>query len=213
MHIETKFLVYYILILLCCIAGLVKFRQKKNLWPIFVLLPFSLTTELTVEYFIYKKWNFYPIYHFYEILDFTFFSLFFYNNAYGKKFKLFIRVAFIFFLLIIVCITIFNGGVKEYPSLQYSFESIFLATISIVFLFNFTPESASPIWKYEMFWICIGLIIFHSGILVVNGAYNYLKSLSTHQALAIKNWINMGFNYFLYACLLMVILWPKSTMK
>jgi hypothetical protein len=213
MAIQTKFLVYYILMLLCCIAGVVNFNRKKNLQPLFVLLPISLTTELTVEYLISQKINFYTLYHFYEIVDFTLFCYLFYLNSRSPGFRNFIKIAFIVYFLLIVVITYQYVGLTEFPSLQYSAESVFLTTISIIFLLNLAPEENLSIFKTSMFWICLGLIIFHCGILIINGSYNYLKSLSTERALFIKNWINMGFNYFLYTCLLTAIIWPKSTTK
>lgn len=213
MHIQTKFLVYYILMLFCCIAAAVNFNRKKNLQPLFILLPISLFTELLVEYLIYKKVGFYLLYHFYEIIDFTFFCLLFFINSKSLSFKKFIKFSFIAYLLLIIFITFKYVGFSEYPSLQYSAESIFLTTISIIFLFNLVPEENTSIFKTSMFWICIGLIIFHCGILIINGSYNYLKFLSTEKALLIKNWINMGFNYFLYTCFIIAIIWPKNTMK
>ncbi len=213
MHIQTKFLVYYILMLFCCIAAAVNFKRKKNLQPLYILLPISLFTELIVEYLIYKKTGFYLLYHVYEIIDFSFFCLLFTINSKSDRFRRFIKVSFIIYILLIFFITFKYVGLTEYPSLQYSAESIFLAVISIIFLFNLTPEENLSIFKTSMFWICFGLIIFHCGILIINGSYNYLKSLSTERALLIKNWINMGFNYFLYTCFLIAIIWPKNTMK
>jgi hypothetical protein len=201
------------LMLICSISGVVNFRKKSNLQPLFILLPISLTTELLVEYMIYKGKPFYFIYHIYEVIDFYFFSFLFYLNSKNRSLKKLIKIGLILYPVSIIFITLNYSGFIDFPSLQYSLESIFLSVISIVFLFNLTPDENHSISKNNMFWICIGLIVFHCGILVMNGSYNYLKSLSEKNALFIKDWINMGFNYLLYIFILIATVWPKNTMK
>jgi hypothetical protein len=213
MQIQAKFIVYYVLMLFCCIAGAVNFNKKINLRPLFILLPISLSTELLVEYLIYKKINFYPVYHFYEILDFISFCLLFYINTENQKFRKLIKLLSLFYVSLIIFITIKYVHIKEFPSLQYSAESLFLSIISIVFLFNFPTDENNSIFRNSMFWICMGLILFHCGILLMNGSYNYLKSISPGHALFIKDWVNMGFNYLLYISLFIAIIWPKNTTK
>ncbi len=213
MIIKLNFLIYYILMLLCAIIGGVLFKSQKNLQPLIILLPISLITEIIVEFFIYFKINYYLVYHIYEIIDFAFFCLLFYKNTSINNFKKYIVLQFFLFILIIVAITIQYVGLNKFPSQQYAIEGFFLVILSIIFLFTISPSEDVSIFKYNMFWVCLGLTVFHCGILVVNGSYNYLKILSTEKALKFKDTINMTFNYIFYINILIAFKCSKISMK
>lgn len=210
MHIQTKFLVYYILMLVTSILGIVFFNKKRNLQSLFILLPISLSTELLVEFLIYKGKNFYPLYHFYEIIDFFLLCLLFYKN---RNFSgvgylpVFFYISFLFFISIIYLL---NPSISQYPSIHYSIESFLLITLSIRFLWTIEPQNSNTLIETGMFWVASGLILFHSGIFIVNGSFNYLIKGSP-ESLILKDWINMVFNYILYIFFIIGILCQKSS--
>jgi len=211
MHIQTKFLVYYILIFIGSILGIVFFRTKRNLQSLFILLPISLSTELFVEYLIFKSKNFYPVYHVYEVVDCFFFCLLFQKNKQQSGLGNLPAFAFLIFLVLISIIYVFNPDISQYPSLQYSTESFLLIVLSLKFLWSIEPQNGHSIVNTGMFWIATGLILFHSGIFIINGSYNFLKELSSPNALILKDWINMAFNYILYTFFIVGILCQKSS--
>ena len=211
MHIQVKFLVYYILILINSILGIVFFRRKRNLQSLFILLPISLSTELFVEYLIFKDANFYPVYHVYEVVDFFFFCLLFQKNSKHSGLGNLPIYLFVTFLVVLAITYIIKPAFTEYPSIQYSIESFFLIILSLRFLWSMEPRDGDSIVNTGMFWISSGLILSHSGIFIVNGSYNFLKEISSPKALLIKDWINMSFNYILYTFFIIGTLCQKSS--
>ncbi|GAA4339422.1 hypothetical protein [Flaviaesturariibacter amylovorans] len=213
MGIDPKFLVYYFLIFLCSVAGMLRYREKRELRPLFVLLPVSLCTEVYVEYLIQQKRPYYFVYHVYEILDFLFFCLLFSRNLPGGRARLAPLALFTIYAAVAITLSLTRIPVSVYPSVQYSIESFFLILLSLFYLLTIPAESGKRIFEHNMFWICTGLLFVHAGILLVNGSYNYLKSLSSARALAIKDWVNMLFNYILYFSFLTATLWRTGSTR
>lgn len=197
-YIETKFLVYYALILLCTIFSFRFFQKNHGLRPLFFLLPISLLTELLVEYRIQHKQSYYFIYHFYGLIDTFFFCLLFYRLANAELIRRIILVIFLLYAVIAVTLSTYYIPLTSYPSLQYALESVLMILLSVHYLLTMPAQEQIALWHRGDFWIVIGLLIFHSGILFINGTYNHLKALSPEHALDIKNWVNMIFNYLFY---------------
>lgn len=212
LDIEPKFLVYYILIFIAAVLGMIFFKRKRNLQPLFMLLPLSLLNELIVELLICQKINFYPVYHVYEIADCFFLCLLFHRNRQQSNLKNVPVIFFAGFLLLISGTYLVNPSVTQYPSTQYSIESVTLITLGILFLWNIEPTPDIRLSQMGMFWIASGVILSHSGIFIINGSFNYLIKAS-EKTNELKNWMNMIFNYILYIFIIIGILCQKSSKK
>lgn len=212
MNIQLKFLIYYILMFITAIIGIASFRRKENLRSLFVLVPISLFTEILVEYLIIKGSNYYPVYHFYEVIDFFFLCLLYYQNRDSSALRKSPVFFFAGFLICLAVIYAFTPTVSDYPSVQYAVESFLLINMSLWYLLTIEPQPGTTLPTTGMFWIASGIILSHSGIFIINGSFNYLIT-TTAKLGVLKDWINMAFNYLLYIFFITGIVCQKSSRK
>lgn len=120
----------------------------------------------------------YWIYNVFTTCEFTFYAYLFMH-----KFKLpFLRkVAFFFIPLIIVfSITnfIFLQGTDHFHTYTILFGSFFIVLFCCCYFYEWIlPEQINQnLLKQPFFWVCVGLLLFYLGSVIINALFEYLRS-------------------------------------
>lgn len=168
------------------------------------LLGFSIITEAVVNIlgYIYrfKAVEYIFVYHIYIPIEYTFLAYFFYLNAISK-FKKYIILSIPAYTALSIFLSFIVYSGRSHPGLNLNIEGVLLVFLSLSALLTIKPvHPIIPITRLPLFWVCLGIIIYHSGTFVFNGVYN--KLLESNSVI-IKN-LNLFSvklpNYLLYVC-------------
>jgi hypothetical protein len=175
------------------------YKGEKSLKVFPYLLSLSLVTEIIVDicYFILDI-DYHVFYHIYTPLEYFLFALYFYIYHKSKIAKTLIVVSIIIFTLLSIFISNEIININVHPGLNDNVEGFFLIILSSFTLLtiNFNPKIS--IMNLPVFWICLAILIFHSGVFLFNGLYNYLVTKKSEIAQPLHQIIIKNFNYLLY---------------
>ncbi len=203
----TTHLIYLLLLTAAFVVSLVanKFPTTLRIFP--YLLGLSILVELMVNIIHHGlgiEQGYLPIYHFYVVVEYALLAFFFYSenrNSAVKRMIMGLSLAYIAALFIIYLYPL--QTLQDHPGHSYNVGGVFLILMSIVTLFMLEPIPDLPIFKHPVFWICVGMIIFYSGVVVFNGIYNYLRATyQLTEAEILLQTIVKGANYILYLSLI-----------
>lgn len=196
---NTK-IIYFILLSVSFILSLFSdWKSFKDLKVLAVLLFFSILSELLAYTSHLTDYSYYIVYNIYLPLEYVlyayYFSLNFKNSLVRKIFlfsiPVFVIVSIIFSVLI---------GFRKYPGLQINIEGIFLIVQAIIGLFSIEPKINSKITSIPFFWICVAVLVYHSGIFTYNGLYHYVMEQNSSLGRKLSFYILQISNYILYIC-------------
>lgn len=174
-----------------------------------VLLSLSIITEITVDNLKSFGKDHRLIYHVYIPIEYFLLALFFSKQNIIKHAKNAILISIPIFVLISLFISIFVIAPPQFPGLQFNIEGLFLIVVSLFILLTVELDSLKPFYQFSIFWICSGVILFHAGLFLFNGAYNYLLSNETREAKRLHILINTTLQYLLYLFWIIGFLCPQ----
>lgn len=177
------------------------FKDDKSLKVFPILLGISILTEAIVNilhYVYYENYTF--IYHLYLPVEYSFLAYFFYHNNHNKLTKYIISLSIPFYFLLSATISLGWISIDRFPGFNFALEGIILIIWSIITLFSIQPILNVPITRLPIFWICLGILIFHSGSFFFVGVFEYLLSKNSGLAYQLHRIIIKGLNYILYIC-------------
>lgn len=178
-----------------------------------VLLFFSILTEVLVEY-IGKAGKHFYLYQFFSLIEYTLVTLIIrYEINTGWLRKLMFFSIPIFFLIFSFFVFYEVQQIKDYPSIIGTIENTLLSLWALTGLFSIDPKETTPIMNRMSFWFCLAFLIYYSGTIVINGAYNYLLKNKSQEAKLLYSVINSIFNYILYVFITIGIIYPKWKKK
>lgn len=191
--------IYYSLMSAClilsyCTSG----RFLPGLKYLRILLMVGFVGELVNE-FIDEYSDFECVfYHFYIPFEFSMLMLFF--SEYNQNFLVkWIKACIIpLFIIFSLAYSFFFDKLTKYPSVQYNLDCVLVAIYVIVTMLAIVPHETLKITKLPIFWFCIGLLVFYTGIVLYNGTKNMLEQNDEKLARLIRLIVNMNFNYLLY---------------
>jgi hypothetical protein len=177
------------------------FQQNRSLKIFPFLLATSLLTEIVVNilHFVFHQ-NFLFMYHFYIPVEYAFLAYFFYLNSGHPTLRRIILFSIPAYLLVSIYISLKVSPINTHPGLNFNLEGILLILWSLITLLNVNPTGNLPIVRLPVFWICLGILIFHCGIFFFNGVYNYLLENDSQLAKQLHKLIIKNLNYLLYIC-------------
>ncbi|MCE3227890.1 MAG: hypothetical protein K0S32_2441 [Bacteroidetes bacterium] len=180
------------------LIGLICIKKIKTLvWPVFILICFSVLTE-TLNYVTMKmemKNEF--IYHIFTILEFS--SIMFFYVMFLKPFvHKWIILGMIPLFLIVAYIDFRINGLDEMNSFAVSIESIFLSVFSLISFFIVMQKMLyANILATSFFWINTGILLYFSGnfLLFLFSKYLYISKEANFEGMyAIHSFVNISYN-------------------
>lgn len=177
-------------VLIPIVAGVIHYkvltRPFKILFYFFVI---SALTEISSIIAIALWRNNLPGLYIYTALEFSAFSLVFYQHTrkgdIGRKV---IGINMVILILIVLAEFMCNGMSKP-NDISRGYSSSFLSVYTLCyFYYLFYKDDILYLWEYPMFWICTGMLIYFG----VNTLYFMTRSYLLNQA---ANW-EWGYNYF-----------------
>ncbi len=215
-HVDILRWVLNAMELIACISGFYYYNKVKNtFWRFFPFyLGFIFLMELTAKFsvLILKSTSFnVALYTYFGIpIQFLFFFWIFYQ--YNKNTRIAswsIYAAVIFIISLIIDQTIMKNGKYWFFSISYTVGNILLLVLIIRFFVDLVlSENVLHFKKMQMFWVCLGLLIFYLGSLPFFGLNNTLRQ--NHPSLYSYYWyVQMGLNYCMYACFSISFIWSR----
>lgn len=169
-------------------------------------IPFLLLT-VTVEFIGYLSVLYnvgnknYRIYNLFNLVEFIFYAFLFYHN-----FKISILKKFVIaFISLLIAFSLFNylflQGIDHFHTYTLLFGSFFMVFFCCCYFYEWVlPEQISQnLLKQSFFWICVGLLLFYLGSVIINALFEYLRSSDMIQeGKKIYTFINKSLNIVLY---------------
>lgn len=209
MQICDEVSVYQIIYLLLLTASwmlsfyLCDLTSNMKVFPI--LLSLSWIVEITVSilyYFFCLKREYNILYHLYIPLEYTILAYFFYLSFNNLKIRKYILYSIPLYVIGSFIISFGVSSIYAHPGLNFNIEGVLLIIWSLIALFTVEPKHEMPLVKMPIFWICLGILIFHSGIFFFNGVFNYILKTNSPLAKYLFQLIIKNLNYTLYICFL-----------
>lgn len=201
-------ILYYTCILtsliICCYYSL----YNKSIRIFIFLFLLSIVTEILSD-----KTRTFLFYHFYIPLEYFFLSYFFKQKWNEKAVKNIIQVSAICFAIFCIIISATVRKINEFPSIQFNVEGVFNIALSLSALLFIPVDEKLPIYRLPVFWISLALLLFHSGIFVLNGSYNYLLQHNPYFANKLTRIINYNLNILYYILFSIAFICSKRTAK
>lgn len=194
----TSLLVYYGLMILAFFVSIPAGRQDRRLKLLTLLLFFSIVTELVVELCKYYNISHRFIYHIYIPLEYLMLCLFIQTQYVSKIIKRMVLATIPLYVFLAAFFSLFILPPPYFPSIQFNIAGLFIILLVITVLFNLKIKDNYSIFRLPFFWIAIGLLLFHSGLFLFNGVYNFLLKTKSDSAAHLQKIVNTNLNYLLY---------------
>ncbi len=144
----------------------------------------------------------YWLYNVFNIIEFTFYAFLFYEN-----FKVpLLKKLVIYFIPLLIGFSLVNyifiQGIDRFHTYTLLFGSFFMVFFCCSYFYEWVlPEQITQnLLKQSFFWICVGLLLFYLGSVIINALFEYLRSSDMlEQGKRIYGFINKSLNIVLYS--------------
>jgi hypothetical protein len=206
-------LIYFGFLLISFILSVFAARTKDKSLLVFPFLIFlSILTEVLVYTLHNYKLYYNIIYHIYVPLEYVLISSYFILNSKNLITKKIITYSIPVYILICLSLSI-QSSFQKHPGLQINLEGLLLITWSVITLFSIEVKMNTIITSLPVFWICVALLIYHSGIFTFTGIYNYISENKSLLGNKLNLYIIQMSNYLLYICLSIAFICSLRTKK
>lgn len=202
---------------LACFTGFLYFRKIKNShWKFFPFyLGFIFLIEMTAKWAQRDLSNIQFVLNLYKYvgipIQFLFFFWIFFKHDQQKDYKTWSFTALLIYVISFIFDEFFmKGGVYWFNSISYTCGNIVLLVLIIRYFYHLTKSNELLYFREkQMFWVCLGLLIFYLGTMPYFGLYNTLRN--NYPALFKLYWhLQMALNICMYACFSISFIWSKS---
>ncbi len=143
----------------------------------------------------------YWIYNIFNIIEFIFYAFLFYQNL---KIPV-LKKTVLYFIPLIILFSVYNyvflQGLDRFHTYTLLFGSFFMVFFCCCYFYEWVlPEQITQnLLKQPFFWICVGLLLFYLGSVIINALFEYLRSSDMLQeGKRIYKFINQTLNLVLY---------------
>lgn len=143
----------------------------------------------------------YWIYNIFNIIEFIFYAFLFYQNL---KIPVLKKIV-LYFIPLIILFSVYNyvflQGLDRFHTYTLLFGSFFMVFFCCCYFYEWVlPEQITQnLLKQPFFWICVGLLLFYLGSVIINALFEYLRSSDMLQeGKRIYKFINQTLNLVLY---------------
>lgn len=209
------FLLYFHLYLevSCLLVALFNYKYLKNNKGIHYFVYFLLTTVFVESLGVFvinsKKSGlvkfdraFQPmLFNVFTTIEFIFYSLIFIINIKLKSLRKLILFLIPVYITVVAYNLAFVQGIYKFHTYSFLVGAFLMVVYSCFYLYeSILPESLNiQLSKQPFFWVCIGLLIFYLGSVIINGLFEYLTTTSLKkQGTRIYILINNSLNVILY---------------
>lgn len=206
---------YIILLISCCGLSTFIYLSDPNLKVFRGVFILALIIELMVTLITLYKWSFpiYVLYHFYIPVEYSLLTFFFFKTIDQRRLRQLAQYSIPAFIIISLVISEFQVGWVNFPGLNLNIEGILLCLWAIITLFSIKPHTFLPIYRLPVFWICMAIIIYHSGTFVMNGIFNGLRENEYDLFELLRGVINKNINNLLYIMLIIALICSHQMKK
>ncbi|MEO6845504.1 MAG: hypothetical protein ABI184_10035 [Ginsengibacter sp.] len=204
--------VYYIIMAICFFISLF-YLQHKKIKILSLLLFLSIITELGVEVLNAQGHNYFILYHFFTIAEYSLITLLLRDGIPIRFIRKIMLYSIFIFGILSLLISLFLQRFDQFPAISNSIEGLLIITWSILALWYIDASENITIFQQPGFWFALSFLIYYAGTIAFNGIYNYLLHDKTETARRLFAIINSFGNYLLYLLLIIGILryqWKKS---
>lgn len=177
------------------------YRTSMKVFPIVLSISWITEVVVSISYYVFcveQKFN--VLYHIYIPIEYSLLAYFFSLSTKMPTLKKNILLSIPIYLMTSLILSVFILSFYEFPGLNFNIEGILLILWSLIILFNLQPIYEFSILKAPIFWICLGILIFHTGMFLFNGVFNYLFKLNSPLAKQLFQLVNKNLNFLLYIC-------------
>lgn len=192
----------------CLLFALLFIKDLKRQKGFIYFVPFLLITvtiELIAKLAMTDNPDLRParfmLFNIFTASEFVFYSAIFLLHLNNATLKKIIRILIPVYLLLVAINIAFIQGVNSFHTYTFLLGSFFMVVYSCFFLYeSILPESLNTkLSKQPFFWVCIGLLIFYLGSVIINALFEYLTSASLKaQGTQIYTTITNSLNVILY---------------
>ncbi|MDP4261151.1 MAG: hypothetical protein Q8941_01355 [Bacteroidota bacterium] len=176
MNIYNK--VYFVLLFITLISYLGGFGKKPRYVRMVILLMILWFFTSAVAIYLVKYGgltNNLFVFHISTPLEYVILSMLFRDVIVNKAIKRIILLSVPFFVALSVLFSVFIQPVDTNNSNIIIIESVILVFISLFFLREILLlQQVTVLHRFPMFWICVGILFYYTGNLVIEGMLNYM---------------------------------------
>jgi hypothetical protein len=170
-------------------------------------IPFLLLTVI-VEFVGYlsivygiKNRN-YWIYNIFNLIEFVFYAYLFASNFQLKLLRLLAYISMPILVIFSSINYLYIQGIENFHTYTLLLGSFFMVFFCCCFFYEWVlPEQITQnLLRQPFFWICVGLLLFYLGSVIINALFEYLRSSDMIQeGKRIYVFINRSLNIILYS--------------
>ena len=182
-----------------------KYKATRLKYILFLLLYIAIN-EIVGTYIREKITNYNAVlYNIFNVIYFTYLLSLYRKYVINSKYKAYISVFLICYLVSFILNGFRENYLKEFQSIPYILASSFII-MSVIFYFIeiLNSERVLNIKKNLLFWISVGLLLYHVGIIPFRIVRNYYSSTTD---LSILFMINVILTILMNICFIIGFIW------
>lgn len=193
------------------LTGLYCFRSlTKSFKIIFIFTAFAFLTEISVSIAIAAGLKTTPALHFYIIIEFLLWALFYRILLHPLIHKKILDVIIFLFELYVIINLLFIQNLSTMPNFVRAVEGLLLVLFSVLLFYKFIIESKYlEIQKEPLVWINAAVLIYFSGSFFFNILFNLILENSLEFS-RITSYYFTGLNAFFYLLIVFGFLLQKK---
>lgn len=214
-QLTYQHILYLLLLVSCCYLSISTHLSNPALKIFRSIFTIALLVEITVTVItIYKpQFPIFAIYHLYIPIEYCLLTLFFYKNIDQIHVRKLAQYSIAGFIILSLFLSQFYIGWTNFPGLNLNLEGILLCSWAVIVLFSVKPHLDLPIFRLPIFWICLAIIIYHSGTFVMNGLFNVLRQSRYELFQSLREVVSKNINNLLYIMFIIAFLCSHQMKK
>lgn len=199
--------------ILCLLTALFNFRHLKRNKGFIYFIPFLIITvlvELTAKFLLTAENETiasidrsvrYMMFNVFTTGEFVFYYWIFLFYISSKALRKTIIFLIPVYILLVILNIAFIQGIYKFHTYTFLVGAFLMVVYSCFFLYeSILPDSLdTKLSLHPFFWVCIGLLIFYLGSVIINALFEYLTSTALKkQGTVIYSFINNSLNVVLY---------------
>lgn len=199
-QLKLQHIIYLALLIGCCSISFLAHLSDNDLKIFRLVFTTALVIEIIVA-LVYSPRIKFPIYLFYHVyipLEYALITWYLTRKMNESLLRQMAISSIPIFPLVSFLLSQFHIGWTQFPGFNLNMEGTLLCTWSIIVLLSVNPHRFLPIYKLPIFWICLAIIIYHSGTFVMNGLFNFLNLHKPGVFKSLREIINKNLNILLY---------------
>ena len=208
--------VYFVLLIITLVLYTIAFKHKRQyVKMVIALMLLWLITSVSAIFlsnYAGLKNNLF-IFHISTPLEYMILCMLYMDVIANKNLKKIIKVSIPMFVLFCILFSVFVQKLRTDNSYVVDVESIILIFLSLFFLREILLLQQIPdLHRFPMFWICVGILFYYTGNLIIEGMLNYMIQHSLKLALRTYR-LGYVFKYLLFVLFIIGAIYSRELIK